>query len=416
VRPRTISRRPVMLDQAKQRKHRPDYMLVLLCIALLTVGLIVVYAISPGLSAQKGVGTNYYATKQITAILLGIVTFLIAAQLPLMSWKRFEKPLIGLAALAALAVQLFGEEVNGAARWIQVGGLSFQAVELIKLALLIWLAGFLAARIKEGTLAHFDKTFKPLLMVVGIISLVVAVMQSDLGSAGVTVAIVGAMCFVAGLPLKKVFMFGAIIALGTILAISGSAYRRERLATFLNPERDCQNVGYQSCQALSAIGSGGMFGKGINRGVFAYGYLPESANDSIFAVFAEMFGFLGVVILISLFFALFARLKSIMERAPNMEARLLVAGILAWLSTQALINIGAMIGLLPLKGITLPFVSYGGTSIIFVTAAMGLAFNVSRYTTYGVNSMALTEGRRYEGPADRRGIRRAHYAAVSRRP
>lgn len=416
MRPQRQGRGPVMLDQTRQRKHRPDYILLVLGIVLLIIGLIVVYAISPGLSAQRGVNANYYASKQIIAVGLGVVAFFIAAQVPLSAWRRLERPLIGAAVLAAIAVQIFGDRVNGAARWIQIGGFSFQAVELIKFALLIWLAGFLAERIKEGSLGNFTKTFKPLLIALGLSSVVVALFQSDLGSTGVLVAIIGAMCFVAGLPMKRVMMFAAIIGVGTVLAISGSSYRRDRLATFLNPGSDCQNIGYQACQALNAVGSGGMFGKGLNRGVFAYGYLPESANDSIFAIYAEMFGFIGVVALIALFIALFSRLRSIMERAPDMPSRLVVAGILAWLSTQALINIGAMIGLLPLKGITLPLVSYGGTSIIFAMAAIGVAFNVSRYTTYGVNSMALTKGNRHENFADRRGNRRPHYAATSRRP
>lgn len=410
-------RRPMVLDQLLQRRHRPDYMLVLLSLVLLAVGLIVVYAISPGLAAGKGVPSNYYATKQVIAVLLGVAAFVVVAALPLKSMNALRKPLIFLAVMSAGAVQLFGEEVNGAMRWIQIGGISFQAVELIKFALLIWLAGFLTRRHKEGLLGDWGKTLKPLLLAAAVTSFVVAIVQSDLGSAAVIVAMVGSMAFVAGLPIKKVLLFGGVIAIGIALAIASSPYRRERLVTFINPESDCQNAGYQACQALSAIGSGGLFGKGISGSVQAYGYLPESANDSIFAIFAEMAGFGGTVVLIGLFIALFTRLKSIIERAPNTETRLLVTGILAWLSTQTLINVGAMIGLLPLKGITLPFVSYGGTSIIFVSAAVGLVFNVSRYTTYGVNNMALTErGPQRDDPVERRGNRRPHYAAVSRRP
>jgi cell division protein FtsW len=150
--------------------------------------------------------------------------------------------------------------------------------------------------------------------------------------------------------------------------------------TFLNPTADCQNEGYQACQALITVGSGGMFGKGLGRSVQAYGYLPEAANDSIFAIVSEKFGFVGASIIIGIFIGLFRRIKTIAEQAPNDYSRLLVSGILAWLSIQMIINVGAMIGLLPLKGITLPFVSYGGTSIIFVMAAVGIVFQVSRYT------------------------------------
>lgn len=417
MRTRAAARRPSLFRAGLgQRRHRPDYVLVILSIILLVLGLIVVYAVSPGLSAQKGVNENYYIGKQSLAVGIGLVTFLIASAVPLNSWRKLQKPLVLGAILAAAAVQLFGEEVNGAARWIQIGGLSFQAVELIKFALVVWLAGFLREKTRQQTLDNYQQTLKPLLIILAGISVIVAILQSDLGSSGVIVAIMGAMCFVAGLPLRRIAAFGGIILIGTILAIAASPYRRERFATFLNPERDCQNAGYQSCQALIAIGSGGMFGKGVGRSVQAYGYTPEAANDSIFAIYSEMFGFVGVTVLIGLMIGLFAKLKSIIERAPNLETRLMITGILAWLSTQALINIGAMIGLLPLKGITLPFISYGGTSIIFVMAAVGIAFNVSKYTTYGANVEEAEGTARYENSAYGRGNRRPHYAAVSRRP
>jgi cell division protein FtsW len=244
------------------------------------------------------------------------------------------------------------------------------------------LGAFLADRMRQNSLNDTQRTLKPLGIALGVIGIVVAVLQSDLGSTGVILAMMLAMCFIAGLPLKRVFMILGIIAIGGLLAISMSSYRRDRLMTFIQPERDCQAAGYQACQALIAVGSGGVFGKGLGQSVQAYGYLPEAANDSIFAIYAEKFGFVGGVALVGLFIAFFSRLKNIMERAPDDFTRLLMAGVLAWLSTQAIINIGAMIGLLPLKGITLPFISYGGTSIIFVMAAVGLAFNISRYSTY----------------------------------
>jgi cell division protein FtsW len=217
---------------------------------------------------------------------------------------------------------------------------------------------------------------------------------------------------VAGLPLKRVASIAAVIGIGTVLLVMSSSYRRDRVLTFLNPERDCQDAGYQACQALIAVGSGGIKGKGLGHSIQCTGYLPECANDSIFAVTAEKFGFIGAAALVGLFVAFFSRIKNIMERAPDMMTRLVLAGILAWLSTQAIINIGAMVGLLPLKGITLPFISYGGTSIIFVLAAVGVVFNISRYTTYGANN--IEQGTNHS--PDWRGNRRPHYAHISRRP
>ncbi|HUP26746.1 MAG TPA: putative lipid II flippase FtsW [Candidatus Limnocylindrales bacterium] len=413
MRPR-IARRTARTDSSGQRRHRPDYMLVVFSVVLLVIGLIVVYAISPGLAAGKHVSENYYVNKQIIAVLLGVVSFVLASHVPLAWWRRFQTPLIVAAAIAALAVRLFGEQVNGAYRWIQVGGLSFQAVELVKLALLIWLAAFLSDRMKQGELNDTQKTFKPLLIALILIGIVVAKLQSDLGSTGVLVAMMAAMCFVAGLPLKRVAMIVGIIGVGTVLLVSTSSYRRDRLLTYMHPERDCLNTGYQACQALIAVGSGGLIGKGLGHGAQAYGYLPEAANDSIFAIMAEKFGFVGIVLLLCLFMALFARIKNILERAPDSFSRLLIAGILAWLSTQAIINIGAMIGLLPLKGITLPFISYGGTSVVFVTAAIGLVFQVSRFTTFGVATEI--EGEKYASTIDWRRDRRPHYAYSGRRP
>ncbi len=390
------ARRPSGFGQLQQRRHRPDYWLVILSAIMLAVGLIVVYAISPALSAQKNVSPNYYVTKQLVAIGLGLLAFVTVSNVPTGWWRRFEIPLLLAAGAAAVVVRLFGDQVNGAYRWIQVGGLSFQAAELIKLALLVWLAGFLSDRIRNGEL-NSRKKFKPFIIAFLSVSLVVGIVQKDLGSTGVLIGMMIAMAFVAGLPLKRVVIVSGILAMAVVLLILPFSYRRDRLATYLHPTQDCLNAGYQSCQALITVGSGGLFGQGLGRGAQAYGYLPEAANDSIFAVLAEKFGFVGVVVLIGLFTAFFVRLKRIMERVTDNYSRLLLAGILAWLSTQTMINIGAMIGLLPLKGITLPFISYGGTSILFVTAAVGIAFQISRYTTYSIHQTnEQTAAKQYE--------------------
>ena len=381
----------------------------------MAVGLVVVYAISPGLSAQKNVGENYYAVKQLIAVMLGIGAFIVTSFIPTAMWRKFERPLLIASVVAAVAVRLLGEEINGAYRWIQFGGLSFQAAELIKFTLLIWLAGFLSDRLRNGQLGDKEATFKPLLITLAIIAVVVARIQSDLGSTGVMVAIMAAMVFVVGLPLKRIAIIGCVIAVGTTLLIASSSYRRDRFATFLNPTRDCQSTGYQACQALIAVGSGGVAGLGLGRGVQAYGYLPEAANDSIFAILAEKFGFLGVSVLLGLFVAFFTRIKNIIERAPDTYSRLLAVGVLAWLSTQAMINIGAMIGLLPLKGITLPFISYGGTSLIFITAAVGVVFQISRYTSYSVMTDETVERGSNESIDSRRRFRGAYRPGVSGR-
>lgn len=398
----------VGIESSLGRRHKPDYWLTALCIILLVIGLVVVYAISPALSAAAHVSNDHYVVKQLLAVALSLVAFAVTAKVPLAYWRRAYKPILVAAALATLLALVLPVNVQYPAhRWIRLGGISFQSVEFVKFAMLIWLAGLLSGHIRGQKSSQTMRTLMIALVVVG---LVIAGVQSDLGSAGVIVLMMGTMMFVAGLPLRRVLMVGGIIAIGVVLAIAISPYRRERLATYLHPQKDCQSSGYQACQALISVGSGGIVGLGLGRSVQAYGYLPEAANDSIFAIYAEKFGFIGCVILLGLFTALFARLKNIAQRAPDDFSRLLVVGALAWISVQALINIGAMIGLLPLKGITLPFISYGGTSVVFVAATVGLVFQVSRYTLYRLPATE-SEARRtsYDHSRDRRRVRGAYH-------
>jgi len=365
------------------RKHRPDYWLLIWCAALLSIGLIVVYAISPALAQANHVSGNYYVSKQLLAIGLSLVAFVITARIPLTWWQRAYKPLLvaaGLATLLALVIPV--NPAYPAHRWVRLGSLSFQSVELLKFAVMIWLAGFLAERIRQGSIKSTVLTFKPLLIALGAIFVVVAGIQSDLGSAGVLIAMMASMAYVAGLPLGRIILIGAAVMVVVVLAVSATPYRRARLETYLHPAANCQSSGYQACQALIAVGSGGVIGQGLGSGAQAYGYLPEAANDSIFAIYAEKFGFVGSIVLLAVFMAFFTRLKNIAERLPDDFSRLLVIGILAWLSLQTFINVGAMIGLLPLKGITLPFISYGGTSVVFAAAAVGLAFQASQYASF----------------------------------
>jgi cell division protein FtsW len=380
-----VRRRPSLGDR-ERRRHRPDYWLPLMATALLGIGLVVVYAISPGVSQLTGVSEAYYVSKQLFAIGLGIVAFIVLSRVPYKLWRKAVKPMIIASFIAALLVQVMGSKVNGAYRWIQIGGVSFQAAEFIKFTLLIWLADHLARRKQEGKLNSYHDTIKPLGIALLLIAVVVGMLESDFGSTAVMVGMIVAMVFVAGLPLKRIMSIGIVVIIGAVLLISAIPYRRQRLLTFLHPTANCQTTGYQSCQALIAVGSGGMFGLGLGKSVQAYGYLPEAANDSIFAILAEKFGFIGVTIILAMYAVFFGRLVKIIERAPDDFSGLLITGMLAWFSVQATINIGAMIGLLPLKGITLPFISYGGTSLLFVTGALGLAFQISRYSSYSIES------------------------------
>lgn len=401
------------------RRHKADYWLLILSALLLTIGLVVVYSISPGLAASQNISQNYFITKQLIAVGLGALTFLIASSLKLDFWRRVSKPLVISAVVGCLIVMV--TPINAAYpahRWIRAGGFSFQVAELIKIALLVYLASFVSQQWRRGKLADYNATLKPQLILLLALGFVVAKLQSDLGSTAVMIAMIGAVAFTAGIPLKRILLFGGLVVMLVVIAISSSSYRRDRLATYLHPETNCQDSGYQACQALISVGSGGLLGLGLGYSVQAYGYLPEASNDSIFAIIAEKFGFVGTVLILVIYGGFISRLKFIIERTADPFNRLLVVGVMAWFSTQTIINVGAMVGLLPLKGITLPLISQGGTSLIFLAAALGIVFQVSRYTSYKVTEPVID---RYEDPKfhnsiDGRGLRRPHNPHLVSRP
>jgi cell division protein FtsW len=401
------------------RRHKPDYWLLVIASILLTIGLVVVYSISPGLSASQHVSQSYFVTKQLIDVVLGIAAFGVASYVPVEVWKRLAKPLAIVALLGCLIVMMTPiDHEFQAHRWIRLGGFSFQVAELVKLAILIGLADFLALRWKQGKLADFNVTMKPLIGLLLFIGIVVAKLQSDLGSAGVMIAMMFIMAFVAGISLKKAAIIGGLVMLLVVIAISSTAYRRERVTTFLHPEQNCQTTGYQACQVLISVGSGGLLGRGLGYSVQAYGYTPEASNDSIFAIMAEQFGFIGTVIIVVIYAVFISRLKRIVEHTPDHFRRLVVVGVMAWLSVQMIINIGAMVGLLPLKGITLPLISQGGTSLIFLTAALGIVFQISRYTSYSVvePKSAVNESYDTNHNSNGRGVRRPHNPSLVARP
>jgi cell division protein FtsW len=401
------------------RRHRPDYWLIVLGALLIAIGLIVVYSISPALNEFRG---GNFVLRQSVAIGLSILVFIITSRVPIETFRKYRWHLVAIAVagtIIALLTPVVSEYPQH--RWIRFGSFSLQSVEVLKFALLLVVSSFLASKVKAGTVNDFTKTLKPLAIGLAIVAAVVVFVQSDLGSMGVLVAMLAAMVYMAGLRPRYFIAMIVAVMLVTTFAVASTPYRRDRLATYLNPEQSCQtDQGYQACQALIAVGSGGVVGLGLGNSVQAYGYLPEAQNDSIFAIYAEKFGFLGSMVLLLLFMTLFSRMRLIIERAPDTYSQLIVTGILAWFSTQAIINIGAMIGLLPLKGITLPFVSYGGTSVLFVGAALGLVYQISHYTSFENRRKSQSvqrkeQGRNNEDSNDRRRVRGAYHPDLGRR-
>jgi len=382
------------------RKHRPDYGIVLISAILMMIGIVVLFSIGPALQNSAGITVG----KQFVAIVAGIGAFFAASFLPLSFWHRSQPVLILLTAIASIAL-LFAPEVNGAARWIPLGPFAFQPSELLKLTLIVYMANFLAQRGRREQLNDSNQTIIPVAVLTGVLGVFIVFFQRDLGTMAVVLGIVIGMLYISGIKAKQLAVFAAGIIAAGAAAIAIAPHRMNRVLTFLDPGADVQGAGYHINQALIAVGSGGIFGLGLGHSVQAYGYLPESATDSIFAVYAEKFGFIGSMAILVIFGALLFRIAKIVEQCPNLYTRLLAAGIFAWIFTQVTVNVGAMLGLMPLTGITLPLLSFGGSSLVFIMAALGLVFNISRYTKFEPRRGGANAVR-----SDRRRVGRTRYA------
>jgi len=393
------------------RKHKPDYGIVVLASVLIVMGMIVMYSISPAVAQLSGESALYYFTRHVVAFLIGFAALLAIYATPIKHLKNLTYVIAGLSIVASILILI----LDGVAfRWIKIAGFSFQPAEMMKFGLILWLGFFLASQRRSGQIRDYSKTLKPVLIVLSAIALIVVVLQRDLGSMLVIASITGIMMFISSVPMKPLLLlFAGLVALSAV-AVASTPYRRDRFETFINPERDCQNEGYHACQALIAVGSGGLVGLGVGNSVQAYGYLPETPTDSIFAIYSEKFGFIGSTIMIVVIGALLMRMFTIASRTQSWEARLIMAGIITWLGVQSMINIGAMLGLLPLKGITLPFVSYGGSSLIFVMLALGVALRISCYTSVRKHDLESAE-KTYESSTIGRGNRRTYNTPISSR-
>lgn len=350
---------------------------------LLVLGLIVIYAVSPALSHRLlgDYSENYFLYRQFMNIGVGLVGFIIASQLPLHIWKKLL-PLMVIASIISLLL-LFVPGIalsqNGATRWIDLGVLSFQPAELLKLTTLFYLAFFLGEKTDDELQSAYH-TLIPVGILLAVLGFVLVVLQRDMGTMMTVVAIIVGIFFIADVSWRHFTTMMIALVTGSVASIILFPHRVERLLTFLNPGSDLDGTGYHVHQALIAIGSGGFLGLGLGRSVQVYGYLPEAANDSIFAIWAEKFGFVGTLIVMGLFAYLLYRLYLITNLGQNRVSKLVAAGIFLWFGSHIIINISSMLGLLPLTGITLPFLSYGGSSLLFMMISLGIALQLSRYT------------------------------------
>lgn len=413
--------------KALLRRHRPDYQLILYAGILLAIGLIVLYAISPArvelmnLAGSK-LNQAYFMQKQLLYLLIGIGAFIAAVWLPLKTWTRLAVPVLLVGLGLSLLLAVFGLfkvplalEAGGAVRWFNLGIISFQPAEILKFGLLLYVAVFLGDRIANKTVNSFSETMLPLGMLLGLTMLFIVVLQKDMGTGIGLIGIVLTMLYVAGMSFRN-FLLTISMLLGIgLLLVATSPHRVERVMTFFKPSAASDTAaGYHIAQAKIAIGSGGLIGKGLGQSVQAFGYLPEAVNDSIFAIMGEKFGFIGLVVILAVFFALLLRLIKLIDQTANPVWRLIVAGTFGWIATHTVVNIGAMIGIFPLTGVTLPFLSFGGTSLLFIMLALGITFHISRYASHGLaNTINSGQGggQPYAGFGGGRRLRRARHAS-----
>ncbi|MEI7818708.1 MAG: putative lipid II flippase FtsW [bacterium] len=373
-----------MLADFKARKqHRPDYLLGLIVLILISIGMIIIYSTGSIVNFNISSGAtdrNSFFNNQLISLGVGVICWVIASRFPYKGFKKLAPWLLGASVIAMLLVFVPGlsGSSRGASRWIRLGSLSFQPAEFLKLSLIISFATWADAN--RENLRKFKNGFLPILGALIVTLFLTVVLQRDMGTGVVLVfAILGAY-FMSDAPLRLFSSLIASLLAGGLMLIALFPYRLARVTTFFNHTEDPTGSGYHINQALIALGSGGILGRGLGNSLQSYGYLPESTNDSVYAIIGEQFGLWGTLTIIILFVILLFRFLRIIQHAPDRYARILASGLTAWLIAQAFINIAAMLNIIPLTGIPLPFISYGGTSLAASMIAVGIMQNISRYT------------------------------------
>jgi cell division protein FtsW len=348
-------------------------LLLLVTLALVAFGLVMVYSATSASAALANGDSSFYLRKQGLYAVAGVVLLLVARRTNYRTLRRLAPMLVLTSIGLLLAVLVIGTTVNGAKRWITVGPAVFQPSEFAKLALLVFACAYLARRPAPQTLGEL---IKPL----GILTAVVCALllaEPDLGTAITITVMLGGVLVVSGAPGRLLASAGGIAVFLVLAAAWFEPYRRARLLSFLNPWSDAQGAGYQTVQAMIGLGSGGIFGEGLGQSVLKANYLPEAHTDMIFAIIGEELGLVGATALIAAYAAFAYAGFRVALTCKDPFGKRLAAGITTLVCGQALINIAAVMGAAPLTGITLPFVSYGGSSLVVGLAAVGILLNIA---------------------------------------
>lgn len=359
------------------RLHAPDYVFITAVVFLAVFGLIALASASSELGKFKFDDTFFYLKHQVSSGLsIGIIGFLAAYFIPVQSMRKASIPLLlTTIILLGLVFTPIGFSAGGATRWLSIGGITIQPAEILKLTFIIYLAAWLSHDMKKRNASL--EGFVPFLILCAGIALLLIFQPTT----STVVIVLGASCimyFAGGGKVAFILLAFVTGLVGIGVLVASSPYRLQRVVTYLNPTEDLLGAGFQRNQALIALGSGGIFGVGYGNSVSKFNYLPEPLNDSIFAVIGEEFGFVGSVILLAAFLALILRMISIAKQSPDRFEQLVVIGISGVIGIQTFMHMGAMSGFLPLTGVPLPFVSYGGTALAILLTSMGVVAQISR--------------------------------------
>ena len=369
----------------KNQESFSDYTLLFIVLFLLAFGLVMLYSTSAYDANLTYNDSTYLFRKQIFSTLAGLVVLFIVSHLPYHLWERFAVIGYGVSVALVLLIIPFGIEANGAKRWLRVCGISLQPAEVAKLAMILFLAYLIC---KMGRNIRTMKGFLVVLGAAAPISGLIYVITRNLSSAIIIMGIAVVMLFVACPDYKRFIILGLIGIAGVAgivflivkMSESGSvgSFRGERILAWLDPEAYASGKGFQTLQALYAIGSGGILGKGLGQSMQKLGFLPEAQNDMIFSIICEELGLFGAIAVLMMFILLIWRCMIIANNAPDLFGALLVVGVMGHIAIQVILNVAVVTNTIPNTGISLPFISYGGSSVMFLLAEIGIVFSVGR--------------------------------------
>lgn len=361
-----------------------DYTLVVTVLFLTAFGLIMIYSTSSYEASVQFGDAGYYLRKQVLAAVVGIVVMLLVARTPYHFWEKLAFPIYAFSYLLIFMIIPFGYEANGAKRWFRVAGISIQPAEIMKIGVILFTAGFivrLGARNIESARGFFS------VLALGLVpAILIRGITDNMSSAVIVLGITVLMLFVASRDYKRFLAMGAVLAgiVGIVILVvknmpeNSGAWRLERIRAWLDPNAYASGKGFQTLQALYAIGSGGILGKGLGESVQKLGFIPEAQNDMIFSIICEELGLLGAIAVMTMFMVMIWRFMVIANSSPDMYGGLLVVGVMAHVAIQVILNIAVVTNTMPNTGISLPFISYGGSALVCMLFEIGMVLSVGR--------------------------------------